>query len=132
MFSFTVEGAAQEMHPIVRDEIYRIGYEAIRNACSHSEGTSVEVDLRYARDLILRVRDNGRGIAPDVLTKGKRDHFGLNGMQERADRMGAKLIFHSKNPGTEVELIVPGNLGFRRQNTRQQSFIAKVRRFLRQ
>ena len=132
MFSFTVEGTAQEMHPIVRDEIYRIGYEAIRNACSHSEGTSVEVDLRYARDLILRVRDNGRGIAPDVLTKGKRDHFGLNGMQERADRMGAKLIFHSKNPGTEVELIVPGNLGFRRQNTRQQSFIAKVRRFLRQ
>ena len=132
MFSLTVEGAAQEMHPIVRDEIYRIGYEAIRNACSHSEGTSVEVDLRYARDLILRVRDNGRGIAPDVLAKGKRDHFGLNGMQERADRMGAKLIFHSKNPGTEVELIVPGNLGFRRQNTRQPSFIAKVRRFLRQ
>ena len=51
------------MHPIVRDEVYRIGYEAIRNACVHSQAARLQVELAYAEDLILRVRDNGVGIA---------------------------------------------------------------------
>ena len=81
---FLAEGKAAEMHPIVRDEIYRIGYEAIRNACQHSEGTRLEVQLSYLQDLTLRITDNGKGIAPDVAAQGKDGHYGLQGMRERA------------------------------------------------
>ncbi len=59
--TFSVVGDAREMHANVRDEIYRIGYEAIRNACMHSRASQLEVELRYAHDLTLRVSDNGTG-----------------------------------------------------------------------
>jgi signal transduction histidine kinase len=43
--SFAVVGEVSEMHPIVRDEVYRIGYEAIRNAYAHSQAAHLRVDL---------------------------------------------------------------------------------------
>jgi signal transduction histidine kinase len=114
-FKLTVEGAVKEMRPIVRDEVYRIGYEAIRNAFHHSGGTEVQVVLTYAHSLDLLVRDNGKGIDPDIAAKGKVGHFGLTGMQERAVRIGAKLtICGSANAGTKLELIVPGHVVFSR------------------
>ncbi len=85
--TFSVIGAAKEMHPIVRDEIYRIAYEAVRNACLHSGASRLEVELRYAKGLALRVSDNGAGIAPAIADRGKDGHFGLQGMRERAARI---------------------------------------------
>jgi len=115
-FSLVVEGATKEMHPVVRDEVYRIGYEAIRNACTHSGGNGVEVTLSYARDLELRIRDNGKGIDQEIVGKGRPGHFGLAGMQERATRIGGKLsIRSSASAGTEVELIVAGQIVYRRK-----------------
>ncbi len=114
----SVEGTAAEMHPIVRDEIFRIGYEAIRNACTHSGGSLLEVELSYAKNLTLRVRDNGKGIDPEIAAKGREGHFGLKGMQERAERVGGKLrLFSSAESGTELELIVPGNCFSKREQT---------------
>ena len=69
---------------MVRDEVYRIGYEAIRNACMHSGGSRLEVGLGSARDLILRVADNGAGIDLVVASGGRKGHYGLQGMRERA------------------------------------------------
>ena len=107
--SFSVVGNAKGIHPIVRDEIYRIGYEAIRNACTHSMGTRLEVTLEYGQDLSLRVTDNGVGIDPQVLAYGKSGHFGLQGMRERATRIGGHLTLRSATgSGTEVSLVVPG------------------------
>lgn len=101
------------MHPIVRDEIYRIGYEAIRNAHTHSGGSRLEVELRYDHDLALRVRDNGVGIDPALSYHGKDDHFGLQGMRERAARIGGKLtIVSSAASGTEITVVVPGGVVF--------------------
>ena len=117
--SLSVEGTATEMHPIVRDEIFRIGLEAIRNACWHSGGSLLEVELSYAKNFTLRVRDNGKGIHPEVAAKGKEGHFGLKGMQERAGRVGGKLsLFSSSASGSEVELIVPGRIVFRGRRRR--------------
>jgi signal transduction histidine kinase/ligand-binding sensor domain-containing protein len=111
---FVAEGKATEMHPIVRDEIYRIGYEAIRNACQHSEGTRLEVQLSYLQDLTLRITDNGKGIASDVAAQGKDGHYGLQGMRERAGRISGSLSLKtSPDSGTEIELIVPGRIVFR-------------------
>jgi signal transduction histidine kinase len=113
--SFSVAGEVSEMHPIIRDEVYRIGYEAIRNACVHSQATHLQVELTYAEDLILRVRDNGVGINPDVVGKGREGHFGLQGMRERARRIMAKLTVEtSAVSGTEIKLVVPGSIIYRR------------------
>lgn len=113
--SFSVAGEVSEMHPIVRDEVFRIGYEAIRNACAHSQASRLQVELRYAEDLILRVRDNGIGIDPAVVGEGKEGHFGLQGMRERAGRIMSKLtVDTSTASGTEIKLVVPGSIIYRR------------------
>ena len=107
-------GDPRELHPVVRDEVYRIGYEAIRNACTHSEGSRLEVELTYTHDLIVRVADNGVGMDPSIAAAGKAGHFGLQGMRERAARLGAKLTMTgSADSGTEILLTVPGRIIFR-------------------
>src|SRR5262249_39349227 len=106
-------GDGRDLHPMVRDEIYRIGYEAIRNACRHSMARSVRVRLEYARDLTLRVRDDGAGIDQTVLETGREGHFGLRGMRERAARIGGRLVIETApRSGTVVTLIVPGRVAF--------------------
>ena len=102
------------MHPVVRDEIYRIGYEAIRNACTHSGGDRLEVTLENAHDLTLRIRDNGVGIEAEAAEKDKEGHFGLRGMRERAARIGSEFtLISSQGSGTTVTLVVPGRIAFR-------------------
>jgi signal transduction histidine kinase/streptogramin lyase len=121
--TFSVIGDAREMHPIVRDEIYRIGYEAIRNACTHSGASRLEVELRYGDDLAVRVADNGIGIDPVIADTGKSGHFGLQGMRERADRIGGKLtVVSSANSGTEIKLVVPAGIVFRMMAVRRTLF----------
>ena len=112
--TLSVVGQAREMHPIVRDEVYRIGFEAIRNAAMHSRASRLEVELKYAHDLMLRVSDNGIGIEPTVADHGKDGHFGLRGMRERATRISGKLtLVSSAASGTEIILVVPGGIVFR-------------------
>ena len=113
--SLSVTGHPKEMQPVVRDEIYRIGYEAIRNAYTHSNGNRLVVSLRYGNDAAVSVSDNGVGIDPTVADHGKNDHFGLQGMRERAARIGGKLlIVSSPNSGTEVTIVVPGGIVFKK------------------
>jgi len=130
--TFSVVGDTREMHPIVRDEIYRIGYEAIRNACMHSGASQLEVELRYANNLALRVSDNGTGIDPAIADRGKDEHFGLQGMRERAARIGGNLTLgSSSNSGTEIRLIVPGGIIFRKMMPARRPFLYKIRRLFR-
>jgi signal transduction histidine kinase/ligand-binding sensor domain-containing protein len=128
--SFSVVGNPSEMHPIVRDEVYRIGYEAIRNACVHSQGTQLQVELTYGHDLALRVSDNGVGIDPEVAGRGKLGHFGLEGMRERAARIASKLTLVSSTSGTEIKLIVPGAVIYADSTSRQGRLLAKLRSVL--
>ena len=109
-FRLVVEGAAQDLHPIVRDEMYRIAREALRNAFAHGGANHIEAEIIYDKHLIqLRVRDDGRGMPPEVLEKGKAGHYGLSGMRERARAIGAKLTISSgQGAGTEIALSVPG------------------------
>lgn len=110
---FSVAGKSRAMHPIARDEVFRIGCEAIRNACAHSGGSRLEIELEYGRNLTLRVRDDGQGIDQLTLNSGKAGHFGLLGMRERAERIGAELSIVSSPDGTEVRLSVPGESIFK-------------------
>ncbi|HET6975302.1 MAG TPA: two-component regulator propeller domain-containing protein [Pyrinomonadaceae bacterium] len=112
--SFTVNGDSSELHPVVRDEVYRIGYEAIRNSCTHSGSDHLDVTLEYGHDLTLRISDNGAGIDAEVMNKGKEGHFGLRGMRERAERIGSKFnLTSAPGSGTVITLVVPGRIAFR-------------------
>ena len=119
--SLQVSGRIQEMHPIVRDEVYRIGYEAIRNACVHSQATQLKVDLSYAHDLNLRICDNGAGIDPEIVRRGKPGHFGLQTMRERAARVVGKFsVESSPGSGTVITLAVPGGIIYRTGQLRSE------------
>jgi signal transduction histidine kinase len=127
--SLSVTGDPKEMHPVVRDEVFRIGYEAIRNACMHSRGSRLEVGVNYSQDLTVRVADNGVGIDPAMVDKGKEGHFGLQGLRERAARISAKLtVVSSPNAGTEITVVVPGNIVFRKQNNTPSAKIMSLLR----
>jgi signal transduction histidine kinase/ligand-binding sensor domain-containing protein len=128
---FAAVGDARDMHPVVRDEVYRIGYEAIRNACLHSSATQLEIELRYSHELTLRVGDNGIGIDPAIAEKGKDGHFGLQGMRERAARIGGKLTVITSAFGTEIKLIVPGGIIFRTSSPNRHALYAKMRTLFR-
>ena len=99
---------------MLRDEVYRIGREALVNAFRHSRAKSIEIELEYAASrLRVLVRDNGCGIDPQTLQSGREGHWGLPGMRERAERIGAKLhVWSSPAAGTEVELFVPSHVAF--------------------
>ena len=115
-FKTVVEGRVRDLHPLVLEECYCIGREAIINALTHSEGQHVEAEIAYdARQFRLRVRDDGRGIEPKILVAGGRaGHWGLQGMRERAEKIGGQLRFWSRpETGTEVELTVPGAMAYR-------------------
>jgi signal transduction histidine kinase/streptogramin lyase len=113
--SVSVVGDVRVMHPIVRDEVYLVGYEAIRNACVHSQGSKLRVTLTYADQLSVDVADNGVGLDPLVADRGKEGHFGLQGMRERAARIAGKLtVISSPESGTHVKLVVPGKIIYRK------------------
>jgi signal transduction histidine kinase/ligand-binding sensor domain-containing protein len=116
-FRIIVEGRPRSLHPVLRDEIYRIGREALVNAFRHSHAKSVEVELEYgANQLRLLIRDNGCGIDPQVLRSGREGHWGLPGMRERAEKVGGRLnVWSSSTAGTEVELSVPSHIAFEHQ-----------------
>jgi signal transduction histidine kinase len=109
-FTVQVEGAPRNLHPILRDEVYRIVGEAMRNAFRHAAAQRIEVEIRYdEQQLRLRIRDNGKGIAPKLISDDAHEgHFGLRGMRERAKLIGGKLTVWSElDSGTEVELSIP-------------------------
>src|SRR5262249_2523457 len=124
-FKTVVEGSVRELHPVVQEETYCIGREAIVNALTHSHCLHIEVEIIYnPQQFCLRVRDDGRGFDPRILEAGgKPDHWGLQGMRERAQRIGAQLDLWSRpETGTELELIVPAATAYRGFRARAKTF----------
>jgi ligand-binding sensor domain-containing protein/signal transduction histidine kinase len=113
-----VEGKQQDLSQMLQDEVYRISREVIRNAFAHAAASHIEVEIRYDQDqLRLRVRDDGKGIDPKVLASGQSGHFGIPGMRERAQRIGAHLGFWSElGAGAEVELTVPAAMAYQKRH----------------
>src|SRR5882672_1687172 len=118
-FRVSVAGTSRDLVPLVRDEVFRIAREALRNAFQHAQAERIEVGVRYGRRRFrLSVRDNGHGIASAVLAEGgRKGHFGLTGMRERAQLAGGKLAIRSGlDSGTEIELTIPASRAYARSS----------------
>jgi ligand-binding sensor domain-containing protein/signal transduction histidine kinase len=128
VFDLIEEGEQQMLSPATSNEICRIGVEILRNAYRHAHARRIEAEIRYGDHMLrLRIRDDGQGIDPSVLKEGGRvGHWGLRGIRERAERIGASLDFWSElGEGTEVELAIPGAVAY--EKTRD-SYRAKLLR----
>ena len=115
-FHLSVHGAPRELHPLVYQETYWIGREALLNAFYHANARSIRVELDYGRkQMQVRFEDDGSGIPPETLKEGgKAGHFGLRGMRERAEKIGAQLsIFSQPGSGTRVILRIPSSAAYR-------------------
>jgi len=119
-FRVVVHGKEKRLRAGPRDEVYRIGREAIVNAYRHSHARDIETEVEFRpTELRIAVRDNGCGIDPQELQWGRNGHWGLQGMRERAERIGARLRLSSRVAlGTEVELCVPGRVAFEQTQAR--------------
>ena len=113
-FRVSIEGTLRDLHPIIRDDVYRIAREALRNAFRHAQARQIEAEITYGeRDLRVRIRDDGQGMDPQRLDMGRAGHWGLTGMRERAQQIGAQLNLWSEvGAGTEVELRIPGSVAY--------------------
>jgi len=127
-FRVGVEGTPRELHPILRDEVYRIAGEALRNAFRHAGARRIEVEIRYdERQFGLRVRDDGKGIDSKLLNDDKRPgHYGMRGMRERAKLLGGEMTVWSElDSGTEVELNIPAANAYATADGRKRSWLAE-------
>ena len=114
-FTVVVTGAQRELNSMIRDEVFLIGREALVNSFCHSHGTKIEVEVDFdGSALRLRVRDDGQGIGADTLRAGGLvGHWGLSGMRERAEKIGARFrLWNRSGAGTEVEVTVPGAIAY--------------------
>jgi signal transduction histidine kinase len=120
-FALTVEGERQTLSPNLQDEVYRIALELLRNAFRHACARRVETEVRYDEEqLRVRIRDDGKGMDPEILKKGRRaGHWGLLGAKERAQRIGAHLdIWSEAGAGTEIQLRIPAAVAYENSHNR--------------
>jgi signal transduction histidine kinase/ligand-binding sensor domain-containing protein len=114
-FRVFMEGKSRDLAALVRDEVYRIACESLRNAFCHAQAQRIEVQIRCdPRQFRLQIVDNGKGIDRAVLSAGGRaGHHGLPGLHERAQLAGGKLsVWSQLGSGTEIELIIPASIAY--------------------
>ena len=117
-FAMSVLGTPRPLHLVVLEEVYQIAREALVNAQRHASASKIQLEITFSpRKLRVCIRDNGKGIEPEVLEhRGIPGHWGLSGMRERARKIGAKLSIRAEpGAGTEIELQVPAAVAFRRE-----------------
>jgi signal transduction histidine kinase len=111
----SVSGKRAPIDPSVAEEITAIVSEALINVRRHAEAKNIEVSIIYNRwRLDVAVRDDGKGIDPQVMRVGRREgHFGLVGMRERAKRIHSRLEIHSDAAnGTGIRIVVPAYVAY--------------------
>lgn len=115
-FRLTAEGEPRDLLPSARDEIIDIVREAIRNAFLHAQARQVDVHVNHQpRRLSIRIADDGSGLGEsDVREAANAGHWGIVGMRERAQRLGATLSLERLRPhGTAWRLSVPCRAAYR-------------------
>lgn len=108
--SVKAAGPRRRLSRPVEDAAFRIGREAVVNAVRHAEARRIEIHVEFgATTLRLEVRDDGRGFTLEEGEEaGRRGHFGLSGVRERARTMGGRCEVRARpGGGTIVALELP-------------------------
>jgi signal transduction histidine kinase/ligand-binding sensor domain-containing protein len=124
-----VEGRSRAVDPLVSAELARIADEALFNIARHAKASSVDITIRFeSRQLCVEIRDDGVGIAANVLEIGhKPGHFGLVGMRERAERIGGTFSIESRLAmGSAVTMTLPAKLAFGDQTPGRQWLFSRL------
>jgi signal transduction histidine kinase len=102
-------GRVRPLPETVEDNLLRIAQEALTNVIKHSGATLTEIDLDYGpKNVVLQVKDNGKGFALDDCAGPREGHFGLLGISERAKRLHGQITFSSApDAGTTVRVQIP-------------------------
>jgi signal transduction histidine kinase len=114
-YRMVIEGKPRELSPNVRDDIYKIAREAVRNAYQHAHAQQIEVKVIFGNEeLKVRVRDDGIGVNPAILLQGQiAGHWGLPGMRERSEGIGGHFNVRSEpNAGTDVDLTISSAIAY--------------------
>jgi signal transduction histidine kinase/ligand-binding sensor domain-containing protein len=121
-----VEGRERSLSVVAGNDFLQIGRQAIMNAFQHSHAKKIHVLLSYGQqDLQIRVKDNGCGMTEEKLNLRRSGHYGIAGMQERAERLGGTLSIRSLiGKGTEVSLSAPGSIVYQDDVPRSGSRLA--------
>jgi PAS domain S-box-containing protein len=110
VFQVELVGVARELDPTFAGEVYRIAIEALRNSFQHAEARHIKVEIHHEeKEFRVLVRDDGKGIdSKSLAAEGRKGHYGLHGMRERAKLIGSEIMIRSEvGAGTEIELRVP-------------------------
>ena len=106
-FTLAHQGEPRPLHPLIRDEVYRICREALANAFRHSGAANVAVFVNFLpASLEVEIADDGHGMSEEIRLHGRPGHFGLRAMQAHALRIGATVAVASVPQGTTVRLRV--------------------------
>jgi signal transduction histidine kinase len=114
-WTLTEQGTARALKPVAAEEVSRIAEEALFNSHRHAEAKQIDLTISYGpKALFVAIKDDGKGIDPEVLTKGERTgHFGLPGMRERAERLGGRVqVDSAPGAGTRIEVTIPAKAAY--------------------
>uniref|UniRef100_UPI0037C17B6B PAS domain-containing protein n=1 Tax=Chamaesiphon sp. OTE_8_metabat_110 TaxID=2964696 RepID=UPI0037C17B6B len=103
---YEIKGIAYPLPAEVENNLLRIGQEALTNAIKHANAGEIRVELAYEHSQCsLQIKDDGIGFGVGSIPAV--GGFGLLGISERADRIGAQLTIHSQpGQGTEITIVV--------------------------
>ena len=114
-FRTIVTGTANPVQPGIGDVICRIGREAVINAFRHARAEAIEVEILHGdTELIVSIRDDGVGLPAAAMESiNIPGHWGIQGMRERATRLGARLeLINRASGGAEVRLSIPALVAY--------------------
>jgi signal transduction histidine kinase/ligand-binding sensor domain-containing protein len=126
IFDLIEEGDRKMLSMTNRSEICRMALEILRNAYRHAHAHRIEAEIRYGEQMLrIRIRDDGKGIDPEVLKEGgSSGHWGIRGVRERAEHIGAQVDFWSESgAGTEVQVGIPASIAY---DTSPDGFVSRL------
>ncbi|HUA39571.1 MAG TPA: sensor histidine kinase [Candidatus Sulfopaludibacter sp.] len=105
-------GEHDQLSEIVEENLLRIGQEAMTNVVKHSDATVAKIELQFnPQQVVLQIKDDGKGFIPESCAGPDDGHFGLLGMTERAERLGGGILITSTpGRGTCIRVEIPTEL----------------------
>ena len=102
-------GEVRPLPEVVEENLLRMGQEALTNVIKHSNANLASFELQFNADnVILQIKDDGKGFVPENCVGPRDGHFGLLGMTERAKRLGGQVVISSElGTGTTIRVEIP-------------------------